>query len=210
MVRVSLDPPQPLPLERPRIAPALARRIDRLARYAHRWHRHAHHPLCARYAGELVQLGRRTRVCRGCALALGGTLFGLGAGAGVSELWPLRLGAAQTWLVVALLVLVVAAAAAVSLHARRKLFTRGLPAFVLAAAFAFGLRRADLAGSALAAGAALGVASAWIAYRRRGPDRSACTDCPEGPPHAGCSGFAPIVQRERAFQRLVSRWLANS
>jgi hypothetical protein len=49
------------------VSRALAQRIDRLARRAHAFHRFAHHPLCDRYAGELVQLSRRRSVCRGCS-----------------------------------------------------------------------------------------------------------------------------------------------
>ena len=89
----------------------------------------------------------------------------------------------------------------------RKLLTRFIPAAVLAAGIALGVRRADLAGIALALFSAIAVAVVWAGYRKRGPDRTPCAGCPEGPPHAGCSGFAPIVRRERAFQRLSSRLL---
>jgi MFS family permease len=55
----------------------LAKRLDRLARRAHRFHRFAHHPLCDRYRGELIAIGRKNRICRGCTLAvLGGVLGG--------------------------------------------------------------------------------------------------------------------------------------
>src|SRR4051794_30590046 len=55
-----------------RLSGATARGIDRLARRAHAFPRFAPHPLCARYAPELVPLGGRRRVCRGClAVALG-------------------------------------------------------------------------------------------------------------------------------------------
>ncbi len=54
-----------------------ARAIDRLARNAHAFHRFAHHPLCERYAGELIPLGRRARLCRGCASAALGGVIGL-------------------------------------------------------------------------------------------------------------------------------------
>src|SRR6478735_9596751 len=53
------------------------RAIDRLARGAHAFHRFAHHPLCERYASELIPLGKRTRLCRGCASAALGSLTGL-------------------------------------------------------------------------------------------------------------------------------------
>src|SRR5579859_1379561 len=69
----SASKPPPIPV-------SLARRIDRLAWFAHAFHRFAHHPLCDRYQEELIPLGRRTRVCRGCSLALLGVLVGAGAG----------------------------------------------------------------------------------------------------------------------------------
>ncbi len=58
------------------VPPELARRIDGLARAAHRFHRYAHHPLCAAYAGEVFRLGRRTRLCRGCTLVAIGAIAG--------------------------------------------------------------------------------------------------------------------------------------
>jgi hypothetical protein len=94
-------------------------------------------------------------------------------------------------------------------HRTRKWLTRFAPAAVCAAAIVLGVRRADFAGSALVACSVATVAALWLGYRRRGPDRSPCARCPEGPPHAGCSGFAPIVRRERAFQRLSNRLLAR-
>ena len=63
----------------PRLAGALRRRIDRLSSSAHRFHRFAHHPLCAEYASELIPLGRRVRICRGCTFALLGLATGLAA-----------------------------------------------------------------------------------------------------------------------------------
>src|ERR1700760_868287 len=56
-----------------------ARLVDRLARRAHAFHRFAHHPLCDRYASELIPLGRRARLCRGCACAAIGALLGTGS-----------------------------------------------------------------------------------------------------------------------------------
>jgi hypothetical protein len=49
---------------------------------------------------------------------------------------------------------------------------------------------------------------AYAIYRRRGPERTPCTHCPERHPVRVCSGFSEIVQRERAFRRLSSRTLA--
>ena len=59
---------------------AIARRLDRLAARAHRFHRFAHHPLCRAYADETVRLGRRTRVCRGCAAVVMGAVVGVALG----------------------------------------------------------------------------------------------------------------------------------
>ena len=194
--------PESVPLGRaPRIRRQVARRIDRLARRAHRWHRHAHHPLCAAYAGELVRLGRRTRVCRGCAFAFGGALLGAGVGLAGSSLGLERV---PWWAALAAVPLAVFAA---GVHARHKALTRGVPALALAGVFALGLSRGGLPGLVLAFSAGFAAVWGWSAYRRRGPNRSPCAGCPEGPPQARCSGFARIVRSERAFQRLANRWL---
>jgi hypothetical protein len=67
-------------------------RLDRLARRAHAFHRFAHHPLCDRYAGELIVLRGRTRICRGCCYAAIGSLLGVLLGACLSvPSWPLAL-----------------------------------------------------------------------------------------------------------------------
>src|SRR5258706_14473890 len=62
-------------LPRRRIARGTAIKLDRLSRGAHRFHRFAHHPLCDRYAGEVVRFGR-VRLCRGCTFAVIGGLAG--------------------------------------------------------------------------------------------------------------------------------------
>ena len=61
------------------IAPAVARRLDRLSRQVHAFHRFAHHPLCTEYAGEIVRIGRRAhghRICKGCAMVAIGLFVG--------------------------------------------------------------------------------------------------------------------------------------
>src|SRR5258706_5788932 len=63
-------------LPRRRIARGTAKQLDRLSRGAHRLHRFAHHPLCERYAGEVVRIGPRVRLCRGCTYAIAGGLAG--------------------------------------------------------------------------------------------------------------------------------------
>ena len=83
-----------------RIPRGLARRIDRLSQTAHRFHRFAHHPLCQEYAGELVQLGGRARVCRGCLFALAGGAAGCALALSVpmprAAVW--LLGSSMIWL----------------------------------------------------------------------------------------------------------------
>jgi hypothetical protein len=90
----------------------------------------------------------------------------------------------------------------------RKLLTRFLPTAVAG----FPVTQAFLAPSPtrLAAAALATAAVAWVIhrYRRRGPDRSACLACPDGPPGARCPGLAPIARRERAFSRLAGRWIS--
>jgi hypothetical protein len=199
-----------------RIPPPLARRLDRLSRRAHTFHRWSHHPLCDRYAGEVVRLGRRSRVCLGCTLTALGAVAGAAAGAILPPApGPLLLAAG------AVLLAMVPRAIRFRTSDRpdpdggaarrvRKLLTRFLPtavAGVAAAQAAAGPSSARLAGAALAA-AALG----WgvLRYRRRGPDRSACLACPQAPPGTCCAGFAPVARRERAMSRLAGRWIARA
>ncbi len=195
-----------------RIPPALARRLDRLARHAHRFHRFAHHPLCQAYAPELVRLGHRTRVCRGCTLAAVGALAGAALGWVAPSLppEPLLLGPALLtgWAALAL--------APRGGRAASKLLTRAGPlalaAFLVVAGLgaAAGAEPGDWSGAATATVTmALVVLGAW-GWRRRGPDRTACRSCPQAPAGPGCDGLRPVALRERAFSRLASRWMARS
>jgi hypothetical protein len=195
-----------------RIPAPLARRIDRLARRAHVFHRWAHHPLCERYGPEVLRLGRRTRVCRGCSYLWLGALAGVAAGLALPR------APGTVWLAAAA-ILVAAVPLAIPRRrppadpgARRrppKLLTRFLPLAVAGGAVAQALAAPAAARLAAAVLAALAVAWGLARYRRRGPDRGACLACPEGPPGAGCSGFVPIVRRERAMSRLAGRWIAT-
>jgi hypothetical protein len=191
-----------------RIHRAVAQRIDRLAGHAHRFHRYAHHPLCVEYREELVSLGRRARVCRGCASAFVGVLAGASAGlvfslpspSAVLGLWTLAIagGGAKTLL-----------------RSRRgrarwpKTVSRFLPACSVAYAVVSALRAGPW-------GLVLAVATAGVAvlltkaYRRRGPDRTPCTTCPERYQEKPCRGVLPVVRRERAFRRLAGRWIARA
>lgn len=173
----------------PRIPPPLAQRIDRLARRAHAFHRFAHHPLCQPYRGEVLRVGRRTRVCKGCAFVAGGLLAGMVAGWLVRPAWGL---ACLTWpLAVGLGVL--------SLRRRLpKIVGRFTPAFALAFSASAGVVAFLVSSTLFAVAATL--------YRRRGIERSRCGTCHERS-LSPCSGFVPHVRRERAFRRRVARWL---
>jgi hypothetical protein len=193
-----------------RLPVGIARRLDRLAARAHRFHRNAHHPLCAAYAGETLRVGRRGRVCRGCAAAAVGGVLGVALGLAL----PVPPGAVMG---VALLVLAAGAFAAVrrsgpltpalSPDRASKLLTRTLPATSAACLVVLGARAASVTGMAVAGGALALVAGGTLAYRRRGPDRSPCMACPERGGPGACSGFAPMARREKAFSRLAGRLL---
>ena len=188
-----------------RISAPLARKLDRLSRVAHRFHRWAHHPLCTEYAGELVQLGRRTRVCRGCLFVTMGALTG-----GLASLVAPRasvfvgvaaLVASSGWLLWV-----------VSKKRGTGLFPKVRSRFLPAAAMAFALGHLAYARAsvffAAAAGCALAVVLIVRAYRKRAPDRTPCASCPEREKAAPCRGFSKIVRRERAYRRLAGRLLA--
>jgi hypothetical protein len=175
----------------------IAKRIDRLSRGAHAFHRFAHHPLCGEYAQEVYRLGRRARLCRGCTLAAAGAIAGILL---ASSIAPAPAAAAPA----AVLALILSAG-----RVRRagKLATRLLPAGCLAFAIAAGARAASWAGFGLAL-LGLGIAVLAVArYRRRGPDRSPCAACPERTRAEPCRGYAAIVRRERAFGRMAGAWI---
>jgi len=192
-------PPAPRPPALPR---ALARRVDRLARHAHAFHRWAHHPLCQEYAGEVLRFGRRFRLCRGCTLAALGTLSGAAVGLVAPAAHPVLLATlAGLGTLPALLGL--------GNHRLPKTLTRSLPAalppFLLIQAL-----RYPGAWAWFLVVLAWAVAGAWIhLYRRRGPDRSPCTACPEQTAPGVCRGFREIRARETAFRRLTSRWIRH-
>jgi len=182
---MSVEPARP-----PGVARPLAKRIDRLARRAHAFHRFAHHPLCAGYAGELIALGRRRRVCRGCAFALLGVLTGALSGL----VFPLVVWQAAVLAAVSL-------AQAVTRQRRSKLWTRALPAAGASYALASCMVRHDIAALGCALAIVAAASALLAAYRLRGPDRSPCRRCPERTLHVPCSGFRDIVHAERAFVR---------
>lgn len=182
---------------------ALARRIDALSRRAHLFHRFAHHPLCDEYAGEVIRVGR-VRLCRGCTFAIAGGL----AGGVVGLLWRDLVAAAVA---AAVAVAVLAAAIAVRRLGRArppKLVTRLAPAALLAYAITVGTLAVSGTGVAVAVVAIAATLAIWLAYRKRGPDRSACPSCADRNSRP-CRGFTAIVRRERAFSRLTARWLAR-
>jgi len=169
--------------------------IDRLARGAHAFHRFAHHPLCGEYAGEVVRIGRRVRLCRGCLCAASGAIAGGVGGAIGSAFSVLPLPVAAGLLV---------AAVPLSSSGFGKHVSRFLPAASATAAIVSGVASASLLGAILAVAAAACVVLFVAAYRRRGPDRSPCKTCPERDGPVPCRGYAAIVRRERAFRRAAS------
>lgn len=173
----------------------LTKRIEALQRRAHAFHRYAHHPLCDRYGSELVVIGRRARVCRGCTLALGGAALGLAVGAVVP---------ASAWLGASAIASYALAAGATLARVRvSKLVTRAAPALGLVAWLT------SSRSSAVALVVALLAASAWLAYRRMGPNRSPCATCPERALPQTCSGYRSMLRAERAFQRAARRLYDN-
>lgn len=192
-------PNPPIPV-RPRIGRDVARRLDRLAFRAHAFHRWAHHPLCREYETEVFRLGRRLRLCRGCTLAALGGLAGLLGGLALPTL-PSR----DLLLLATLGTLTTLPA----LGRRRlpKLLTRALPMGLLPFLVVQAARAGGLGPWLCAACAGIVAGVALLAYRRRGPDRTPCTTCPEFTAAGTCRGFREIRTRERAFARLASRWL---
>jgi hypothetical protein len=186
-----------------RIPPPLARKIDRLARHAHRFHRFAHHPLCREYGGEVVRLGRRTRLCHGCLLCTVGLLSGALGGGLTAPPAPAFFAAVS---VAAAALAVVAAGRA--LH-RIKVVTRFAPAALFGFVTVAGVRGGSWLGWVIAAVAVATALTLVRLYRRRGPDRTPCATCPERTLQEACRGLAPIVRRERAFRRMAGRMLAR-
>ncbi len=195
-----------------RTPPALARRLDRLARRAHLFHRFAHHPLCDAYGGEVVRLGRRTRLCRGCAFASAGAAAGAVAG------WASPPPSVE-WLLLGPAILAGWAALALAPRGSRrpsKWITRAGPLAMAAFLAVAGLGAArhaepgDWAGATSAVTATAIVALGLVRYRRHGPDRAPCLGCAQAPPGPRCDGLRAVARRERAFSRLASRWIARS
>jgi hypothetical protein len=209
-----------------RIPPDLARRLDRLSVAAHRFHRFAHHPLCAEYESEVLRFGR-ARLCRGCAMAATGAALGLAAGSIAPRLplpWlgaPALLGTLCTAFLLRRPLVppppaegTLEAKALSQAHRipapRSKVPTRLLPCALLAFGIAQGLRLGPPWGWALAALALLEATAAAAAYRRRGPQRGPCATCPERFAMHRCRGVREILRRERAFQRLSGRLIARA
>lgn len=181
-----------------RLSRPLARRLDRLSRAAHRFHRFAHHPLCDRYAGEVVRVGR-TRLCRGCTYAV----IGGGAG-GIAGLLIHDADVAIAAAVVAVLLIV-----ATLYRTRRvsKLATRLAPAALFTFAMVAGVCSRSPVGLAAALAAAASAVGLRLLYGKRGADRTPCETCPERV-LSPCSGFVRIVSRERAFQRVAAQLIS--
>jgi hypothetical protein len=179
---------------------ALARRLDRLALQAHRFHRFAHHPLCDEYSAEVLRPSRRLYLCKGCTLAG----LGMGAGVVVALTLPLEAGA--------VLGFICAGTMGLALRSRRrsKWLTRFAPTLGLTAISFLGLRQGGAVGFLATGLALLALGSGLVLYRLRRPDRTPCMACPERESPVPCRGYAAIVRRERAFQRLAARLIDAS
>lgn len=208
MIDPGADPADPLaeaeqiaiplarPPIRPRPTPGQARRIDRLSRAAHRFHRHAHHPLCDRYGGEVLRVGwrgRRVYLCRGCSFAVIGGLLGGAAGLIAADVSRVALIAGTLLMIPTI----------ASKRRVPKLISRLVPAALFALSLISSVRAHRWIVAALAVLVVAGLR--WL-YGKRGGDRTPCVTCPERDA-SPCSGFVQIVRRERAFQRLARRWL---
>jgi hypothetical protein len=169
----------------------LAKRIDRLAWHAHAFHRFAHHPLCDSYRGEVLRIGRKLRVCKGCSMLASGFLMGVAAGGFAQPSWAVGFA---SWSVAVVL--------GVSSLRRR------LPKTVARLLPGAGLGVALWAGWPCAVAALATMVLCFVLYRRRGVERSRCEQCPERD-RRPCSGFVLIVRRERAFQRRADGWIAR-
>jgi hypothetical protein len=167
----------------PSLPRPLAKRIDRLSRRAHAFHRFAHHPLCDSYRGEVIRISKRYRLCKGCSLLGAGLLIGVALG----WIWrPSSMVGVAAWGLAVTLGLS-------SLRRRLpKLLGRLLPGA--------GLGLALWAGWPYAMLSLATIALCGVLYRRRGVERSRCEPCHERDRRL-CSGFKLIVRRERAFQR---------
>lgn len=192
------------------LAKETRRRIAKLQRHAHAFHRYAHHPLCGAYASEVIRVGTKTRLCRGCTLAYGGLVLGVAAGLTLPV---------PAWTVA--LTLPLAMAIALTRKRLPKLATRAIPAFLLSTTVLRTLQ--ELSSRTLQerswwrpgmfqepswlvlGGLVVGGCVTLMLYRRRGPERSPCVGCPERGCDRVCSGFAPIDRAERAFVRLAHR-----
>ena len=189
------------------LAPSLARRLDRLALRAHAFHRFAHHPLCDRYAGELVRIGTRRRLCRGCSAAWLGALSGVLLAVVLAPPW---LWAAHAALLgAAMLTGMRVRRLGVGRRPRRasKLWTRALPSFGLCFGFVACLLAREPRALAVALAIGVAIVLVYVAYRFRAPDRTPCTSCPERSASVPCSGFRDIVRAERAFMRRAQQLL---
>lgn len=212
---------------RPGIPRQLALRLDRLSVAAHRFHRLAHHPLCAEYEHEVIRVGKKTRICKGCFLAALGTTLGVALGASIprlpfAALAALALGCGGLLAVAFPFPLARQSGPAPTEGSqeaadlsqnhqiprpRNKFATRLLPFFFLAFTMAQCLRFGGARGWTCAMACAVEFALMLWAYRRRGPNRGPCLTCPERFQMHRCRGVKPILARERAFQRLAGRMI---
>ena len=105
-------------------------------------------------------------LCRGCVLGGAGIVVGLAAGFILAPAWPFAAAA------------VVLGALSLALS-RGKVGRRLVPAIGLNLAIGAGLAAGSFAGLVVALSAAGFASLAYLAWRRRGPNRSPCLTCPE-------------------------------
>lgn len=174
----------------------------RLVEWRHTWwFRHAHHPLCTPYAGDVLTLGK-LELCRSCTLVYG-TLC---AAAPLLFFW--NVAARPDWAVSFLLLAAVAAGLSCPPIYRRlprlaKDGARTLLGLLIAAWIV-----SALAGQFLLAGAsALPLLALHRVYGRlrQGPEsRERCETCPEYREGTICSGFTRQAEAHRALEEIWS------
>lgn len=140
-------------------------------------------------------------LCRGCTLSATGAVAGVVVGAALPA-------ASAAVLISGALLFALSAVLALNTGRRAsKWLTRALPVAVGAATATSGLFGTSLTGALISCTVGACFIAAMAGYRRRGPDRAACVRCPEAGSATPCSGATPILRRERAFRRLVQRWV---
>ena len=165
------------------------------------WFRHAHHPLCTRYAVDVVRLGR-LRICRGCAAVYASALVAL------PPFILAALPARTSWRLEVLAVAAVIATLSVpAVYARLPRLGKDLVRAGL------GLLIASWIASLVAGDPLLALATAppliilhriYGRLRGRQESHTRCLSCPEFREGSICSGFVEQAEAHRALEELWS------